>query len=121
MTLYAPDGLQMIMMERFQGYTTAVDCNDDDDGIMSLTFASQSAYDYALRTWSSINEKEQDKFLLIANHPGCSPVDQRQPYLLVVLVHLPDYFTLTLLKHYRSQRRQRAPHDIFVGQACQLV
>ena len=84
MTLYAPDGLQMIMMERFESLTSAVDCKGDD-GSMSLTFKSKEAYDYALKTWSYINEREEDRFLLIANHEGCGPQDQRQPYLITKL------------------------------------
>lgn len=80
MTLYAPDGLMMIMMERFEGLTSAVDC-EGDDGQMSLTFSSQQAYDYALKQWSYINENEDGKFLLIANHDGCGADERRQPYL----------------------------------------
>lgn len=80
MTLYAPNGLQMVMMERFEPMTTAVDCNGDD-GLMSLTFKSQDAFKHALDTWSFINQAEEKKFLLIANHDGCGPQDERQPYL----------------------------------------
>ena len=79
MTLFAPDGLQMIMLERFEGLTTAVDCHGDD-GQMSLTFKSQEAFDYALKTWSFVNDKDEYKFLLIANNDACSPSDQRKPY-----------------------------------------
>ena len=79
MTLYAPSGLPIILMERFEGLTSAVDCKGDD-GTMSLTFTSKAAYDYALKIWSRINEKDADQFLLIANHDGCGPVNERQPY-----------------------------------------
>ena len=79
MTLFAPDGLQMIMMERFEGYTSTVDCNDDD-GILSLTFKSQEAYEYALNTWSHINQRAEDRFILIANHDGCGQENGRTPY-----------------------------------------
>lgn len=82
MTLYAPDGLQMIMMERFEGLTSAVDCKGDD-GTMSLTFKSPQAFDYALKTWTYVNEKDDNNFLLIANHDGCGPADERQPYQYV--------------------------------------
>lgn len=68
------------MMERFEPMTTAVDCNGDD-GLMSLTFKSQDAFKHALDTWSFINQAEEKKFLLIANHDGCGPQDERQPYL----------------------------------------
>lgn len=80
MTLYAPDGLQMVMMERFEPLTSSVDC-EGDDGTMSLTFKSPDAFRHALETWSFINEAPEKKFLLIANHDGCGPDDERQPYL----------------------------------------
>lgn len=80
MTLYAPDGLQMVMMERFEPLTSSVDCKGDD-GTMSLTFKSLDAFRHALKTWSFINEAPEKKFLLIANHDGCGPDDERQPYL----------------------------------------
>ncbi|KAL8787172.1 MAG: hypothetical protein Q9213_002388 [Squamulea squamosa] len=79
MTLYAPSRLPIVLMERFEGLTSAVDCKGDD-GAMSLTFASKGAYDYALKVWSYINEDDEKQFLLIANHDGCGPADERQPY-----------------------------------------
>ncbi|CAO1604866.1 hypothetical protein XANCAGTX0491_008407 [Xanthoria calcicola] len=79
MTLYAPSGLPIVLMERFEGLTSAVDCKGDD-GAMSLTFTSKGAYDYALKIWSYINEDDTQQFLMIANHDGCGPADERQPY-----------------------------------------
>lgn len=79
MTLYAQDGLPIVLMERFEGLTAAVDCKGDD-GAMSLTFKSKAAYDYALQAWQYINEDDDQQFLLIANHDGCGPDDERQPY-----------------------------------------
>lgn len=81
MTLYAPDGLLMIMMEHFEGITSSVDCAGDE-GTMSLTFSSQDAFNYALKEWSFINEHDDERFLLIANYNGCGPDYQRQPYLI---------------------------------------
>lgn len=82
MTLHAPDGMLILAMERFERLTSSVDC-DGDDGMMSLTFKSENAFNYALKTWDHINQDEEGKFLLIANHAGCGPDDQRQPYLYV--------------------------------------
>lgn len=79
MTLYAPDGLPIVLMERFEGLTSSVDCKGDD-GDMSLTFLSEKAYSYALKIWGYINEDNDKQFLLIANHAGCGPDDERQPY-----------------------------------------
>ena len=78
-TLYAPDGLPIVLMERFEGLTSSVDCKGDD-GSMSLVFKSKAAYAYALKAWQYINEKDDEHFLLIANHEGCGPNDERQPY-----------------------------------------
>lgn len=80
MTLYAPDGLQMVSMERFETLTSAVNCKGDQ-GAMSLTFKSQDAFNYAVGQWNHINAAPEKKFLLIANHNGCGPADERQPYL----------------------------------------
>ncbi|RPB16449.1 hypothetical protein P167DRAFT_481120 [Morchella conica CCBAS932] len=81
MTLYAPDGQQIVMMESFEGLTSAVDCKGDD-GTMSLTFTSKEAFDAAVDKWSFINEDEDGSFLLIANHDGCGDADQRQAYTI---------------------------------------
>lgn len=82
MTLYAPNGLKIIMMERFEGLTSALDCKGDD-GEMSLTFNSQEAFDYAVKQWSWINEDDSKSFLLVANHDGCGPDAERQAYMWV--------------------------------------
>ena len=80
MTIYAENGLEIVSMERFEGLTSAVDCKGDD-GQMSLTFSNQNAFQYALQQWAFINEKDDGSFLLIANHDGCGPDNERQPYM----------------------------------------
>lgn len=80
MTLHAPNGMDIVMMERFEPLTKSVDCKGDD-GSMSLTFKSEAAFTHALKSWSFINDAEENQFLLIANHDGCGRVDERQPYL----------------------------------------
>ena len=87
LTLRAADGLLIVTMERFEPLTSKVDCNDED-GIMSLTFKSRSAFEYALQTWNFINEAEEQQFLLIANHAQCGPDDERQPYMSVYIPSL---------------------------------
>lgn len=79
LTLYAPDGFQIASMEEFDDLTSSVDCKGDD-GEMSLTMRSPEAFDYACNKWNFVNDEEEKKFLLIANHKGCGPDDQRQPY-----------------------------------------
>ena len=72
------------MMERFEPLTSHVDC-EGDDGTMSLTFKSRSAFTHAVKTWASINESTENNFILIANHAGCGPDDERQSYMCVPL------------------------------------
>lgn len=73
----------MIMMERFEGLTSSVDCNGDD-GIISMTFQSENAYGFALQEWAYINQEDDDHFLLIGNHVSCGADNDRQPYLFVL-------------------------------------
>ena len=81
LNLYASQGMDIVNMERFDHLTSAVDCNDDD-GVLSLTFISDEAYQNAGQIWTEATKNEEDKFLLIANHEGCGPADQRQPYIV---------------------------------------
>ncbi len=94
MTLYAPDGLMMVLLEEIDHLTSAIDCQGDK-GTLSLTFHSQDAYQYALQTWGHINANAQDKFLLIANHQGCGPDEKRQPYLCVRVLNKARRWDLT--------------------------
>ena len=101
MTLSAPDGMLTLMLELFDNLTSAIDCQGDD-GSLSLTFNSQEAYDYALQTWSYINAHDDGKFLLITNHAGCGPDENRQSYMFVtesILMEHPGNI-LTCEKRY---------------------
>ena len=80
MKLHASDGLEIVLMERFDHLTKSVDCQGQD-GTLSLTFKTKAAFDRACQAWSFINEAEEVQFLLITNHHDCSPSDQRRPYM----------------------------------------
>lgn len=82
MTLYAPSGLPIVMMEAFEHMTTAVDC-EGEDGQMSLTFKSTEVFENAVGQWKYIHEDTDKNFLLIANHDGCGPEGERQAYKYV--------------------------------------
>ncbi|KAI9811948.1 MAG: hypothetical protein M1832_000653 [Thelocarpon impressellum] len=86
MTLHAPNGLKLIMMERFEGLTSKVDC-EGDDGKMSLTFQSKEAFDFALKEWAWINADKEKSFVLVANHDGCGPDSERQAYRINQVNH----------------------------------
>lgn len=78
-TLNAPSGLPIVLLERFEPLTEYVDCNQDD-GHMSLTFKSEDAFKRALNAWSFVNKGDQN-FMVIANHDGCGADYERQIYM----------------------------------------
>ncbi|KAL8941040.1 MAG: hypothetical protein Q9216_002487 [Gyalolechia sp. 2 TL-2023] len=116
MTLYAPDGLQIVMMERFEPLTSAVDCNGDD-GLMSLTFKSQEAFQRALDTWSFINKAQEKQFLLIANHDGCGPQDERQAYRITQVREDPAKLTTFLTAQTAPWSDVAGTYDLDFGRA----
>ena len=80
MIVHAPDGMHTISMDTFESLTRKVDCQGDD-GMLSMSFVSKEAYEYALRQWAWINEADDDRFILITDHDGCGPDQQRQAYM----------------------------------------
>jgi len=80
MTLVAPSGMAIVMMERLEGLTSAVDCAGETDGELSVTWNSREAYDQALKQWSWVNEEATLQFLLVVNHDGCGPDAERVAY-----------------------------------------
>lgn len=96
MTLHAPDGLEIVLMEKFEGLTKKVDCNGDD-GSLSLTFKSKDAFDQAVKKWNFINQGTDRNFILIANHDGCGPDAERQAYQLVFPICIGLYLSEMLM------------------------
>ena len=91
MTLFADPELPIVMMEAFEGLTSAVDCQGTD-GQMSLTFKSADAFNHAINSWKFIHEDTDRNFLLIANHDGCGPKGERQAYKYVSKAILREAF-----------------------------
>lgn len=79
-TLTAPPGLPIVLLERFESLTKYVDCNGDD-GHMSLTFKSEDAFQRSLKAWDFVNQGDHHRFMVIANHDGCGRDSQRQSYM----------------------------------------
>ncbi|KAI4102079.1 MAG: hypothetical protein L6R37_004586 [Teloschistes peruensis] len=117
MTLHAPDGLPIILMERFEGLTSAVDCKGDDHK-MSLTFKTQEAYDYALKTWQIINEDDDKQFLLIANHNACSPEDERQPYKVSSVTEDEADLTISMATNITQWSEVAGTYDLDFGKVA---
>lgn len=83
--LYAPTDLPIITMEDFEGLTSLVNCNADH-GSIALTFHSEEAFKFALQEWAYINERDDDRFVLIADHVSCLRDGDRQPFVFVANV-----------------------------------
>jgi len=80
MTLVAPSGMPIVMMERLEGLTSAVDCSAETDGELAVTWESREVYDQALKEWAWVNEEAALQFLLVVNHDGCGPDAERVAY-----------------------------------------
>ncbi|KAA8908672.1 hypothetical protein FN846DRAFT_906091 [Sphaerosporella brunnea] len=79
-TLTAPDGMLVVMMERLEGLTTAVDCSTVGDGALGVTWKDKETYQEALNSWSWVNENSTNQFLVVVNHEGCGEDAQRAAY-----------------------------------------
>ena len=82
MTLTAPKGQRMVLMEHFEDLTSNRVCHEDT-GHMTLTFNSREAFKHALDSWSHIKGNANEQFIMITNHDGCGPDFERQPYMYV--------------------------------------
>ena len=124
MTLYAQDGLPIVVLERFEELNVSVNCRDDE-GILVLTFGSTDALDYAEEQWGYVNKADDGRFLLIANHDGCGPDDQRQAYMSVYCVFSTIvWFWLALtLAPQRLKRHERGylAHYVSGCESCSMV
>ena len=80
MTIFAPEGLPIVSLERFEPLNVAVDCRDDEE-TLALTFGSTDAFNYAKTQWNYVNQADESRLLLIANHDGCGADGQRQGYV----------------------------------------
>ena len=96
MTIFMADGRQLVSMERFEGLTKKVDC----DETMSLEFVDKAAFDYAIHAWGWVNENEDDNFVMIANHDGCGPDQERVPYSITDVDY--DVLKQTSVGSFRS-------------------
>ncbi|KAF8424852.1 hypothetical protein EV426DRAFT_701116 [Tirmania nivea] len=93
MTLFAPGGVPVIMMERFEGLTKAVDCSIDQDGFIGLTLLDRGGFEYAKNAWDWINAADDDEFIMVTDHEGCAPGDERKAYH----IHNVEYDTKNLV------------------------
>ncbi|KAL7273436.1 hypothetical protein RUND412_003708 [Rhizina undulata] len=71
MTTGAPDGMRIINMEAFEGFTTSVHCSTAGNAKIGLTFKDKQSLKYAINKWGWLNEKEEHKFVMATNHDGC--------------------------------------------------
>jgi hypothetical protein len=77
MTMSAAEGEKILSMERFGYLIESVTCGYGD---MVLKFKSKDSFQYAMKQWEWADEKKKNKFIMVANHDGCGPAGQRQPY-----------------------------------------
>ncbi|KAI2080231.1 hypothetical protein LOZ36_006562 [Ophidiomyces ophidiicola] len=114
MTLHAPENLPVVLMEEFESLTSTVDCKGDD-GQMALTFKSQEAYDFAIKSWSYVNANKEKEFVLVANHAGCGLKGRRQAYKITKVVNVAAKLTVTLEAQAVAWKQFAGNFDIDFG------
>lgn len=80
MTVNAPHGKKLLLMEKFNGFTREVDCTTAGDGKLSVTLKDRRIYNYVYRIWGWLNENDKNEFVMITNHKGCGPENERTVY-----------------------------------------
>jgi len=80
MTVNAPQGKKLLLMEKFDGFTKEVDCTTAGDGKLSVTLKNRKIYNYVYRIWGWLNENDKNEFIMITNHKGCGPKHERTVY-----------------------------------------
>lgn len=78
MTVFSAGNERIISMERFKPMLKSVQCGEKT----VLEFESREDFEYAIRAWDWVNEDETHSFILVADHPGCGPDDERQPFYI---------------------------------------
>lgn len=78
-SLDAPLGMPIVLLERCESLISHVDCSVD--GHISVTFRSAEAFLRVSRAWNFVNDEIDHKFLLIINHDECGSADDRHPYM----------------------------------------
>ena len=84
MTLQAPDGLPIVLLEHFQELVVEINCRDQE-GRLDLKWDSVNAFEVAKSQWNYVNKDEKGRFLVIANQDGCGQTGQRQGYVSVII------------------------------------
>jgi hypothetical protein len=67
----------VVSMDRFVGMVSKVDCKNPD---LMLDFKTAEGFQYAKDSWKWVKEDKKNKFLMVANYPGCGAENERQPY-----------------------------------------
>ncbi|KAI9808790.1 MAG: hypothetical protein M1825_003943 [Sarcosagium campestre] len=113
-TLYAPDGMSIIMMEQFEDFTSAVDCQGEDK-LLSLTFKTRSAFDFAMSDWTKINDDNEKSFILVTNHEGCGPDLQRQAYIITQVTPDESFLRSNLVAEAAPWKQVAGTFDVNIG------
>jgi hypothetical protein len=74
---FADSKQRVINMDRFAGQLSHVDCKDPN---LTLDFIKSADFEEAKESWKWVKEHKENKFLMVANYPGCGPENDRQPF-----------------------------------------
>ncbi|KAG0638745.1 hypothetical protein HOY80DRAFT_1046947 [Tuber brumale] len=77
MTVNAPKGKKLLLMEKFNDFTKEMDYTTAGDGKLSVTLKERRTYNYVYWIWGWLNMSDRNEFIMITNHKGCGPENER--------------------------------------------
>lgn len=80
-TLFYPESTEHILAtERFANKLKTVNCGQNKD--LTIEFNDQASLEEAKAEWNWVNRNTKNTFVLVTNHKGCSPDEERVPYVI---------------------------------------
>ncbi|KAG9241379.1 hypothetical protein BJ878DRAFT_545310 [Calycina marina] len=97
---------RIVSMDRFAESLQDVECGTG----MKLTFTTSPTFIDAIREWQWVNDGENRAFILIANYPGCTEANSREPWIVSGVQ--TDAATLTAYLNATRSSWKEATHGI---------
>ena len=113
--LHSSNGREIVNTESFEHLILSFDCIERD-GAISITFNSDEAFQNAVKIWSQATHDEGDDFLLVTNHGGCGPAEERQPYIVSKVIEDERIRTTFLVAQPANWSTVATTYDVEIGE-----
>ena len=83
--LESPPDLPVVSVEHFDPFLRYLECNLEH-GHITFAFKYKKAFQQAIKAWSFVNQRADNKFLLLTHHDGCGTEEERHSFMWADLV-----------------------------------